>query len=244
MSAVACHDDGVTPDETPDTPVVADDSPREACGVVGIYAPGQAVSHMLYLALYALQHRGQESAGMAVSNGDTLTVVKDMGLVSNVFDDRTLAALDGHLGIGQTRYSTTGSSSWSASQPVYRTLGSTEFALGHNGNLVNTAHLAEQAGMLPGTVDSDSDVIAELVAHELQRVIADDRSDERHLERAVAGVVPRLDGAFSLVFADDAHVVGVRDPNGFRPLCLGRLDNGWVLASESPALDTVSMPIY
>jgi amidophosphoribosyltransferase len=220
-------------------PAVVDDRPREACGVVGIYAPGQAVSHLLYLALYALQHRGQESAGMAVSDGDTLTVVKDMGLVSNVFDDRTLAALQGHLGIGQTRYSTTGSSSWSASQPVYRSLGSTEFALGHNGNLTNTTALSEQAGILPGTVDSDSDVIAELVAGEMRGMVGHDRSDERHLERAVATVVPHLAGAFSLVFADDGHVVGLRDPNGFRPLCLGRLDNGWVLASETPALDIV-----
>ncbi len=222
-----------------DDMAVTDDGPHEACGVVGIYAPGQAVSHMLYLALYALQHRGQESAGMAVSDGDTLTVVKDMGLVSNVFDDRTLAALQGHLGIGQNRYSTTGSSSWSASQPVYRSLGSTEFALGHNGNLTNTASLTEEAGLLPGTVDSDSDVIAELVAGELRSIVHGDRSDERHLERAITNVAPRLLGAFSLVFADDGHVVGLRDPSGFRPLCLGRLDNGWVLASETPALDTV-----
>lgn len=240
MTAGPWQDDGVTPaDADEPSSEIIDDSPREACGVVGIYAPGQAVSHMLYLALYALQHRGQESAGMAVSDGETLTVVKDMGLVSNVFDERTLAALAGHLGIGQNRYSTTGSSCWSASQPVYRTLGSTEFALGHNGNLVNTAALASEAGMLAGTVDSDSDVVAELVADELRTIVADDRSDERHLERAVARVVPRLEGAFSLVFADDAHVVAVRDPLGFRPLCLGRLDNGWTVASESPALDTV-----
>ncbi|MDH3753657.1 MAG: amidophosphoribosyltransferase [Acidimicrobiia bacterium] len=220
-------------------PVVVDDSPREACGVVGIYAPGQAVSHLLYLALYALQHRGQESAGMAVSDGETLTIVKDMGLVATVFDDRMLAALAGHLGIGQTRYSTTGSSSWKNSQPVYRTIGNVEFALGHNGNLVNTVALADEAGFLPGTVESDSDVMAELVAVDLARVGAEARSDERHLERAVARVVPSFEGAFSVVFADEGHVIGVRDPNGFRPLCLGRLDNGWVLASESPALDTV-----
>ena len=229
----------MTPEIADLAAAVIDDSPREACGVVGIYAPGQAVSHMLYLTLYALQHRGQESAGMAVSNGETLTVVKDMGLVSNVFDDRTLVALDGHLGIGQTRYSTTGSSCWSASQPVYRTVGSAEFAMGHNGNLVNTAQLAERAGMLEGTVDCDSDIIAELVANEVIAVIADDRSDERHLERSIERVVPRLEGAFSLVFADDAHVVAVRDRHGFRPLSLGRLDHGWVVASETPALDTV-----
>ena len=163
---------------------------------------------------------------MAVSDGETLTVVRDMGLVSNVFDDRTLAALPGHLGIGQARYSTTGSSSWQNAQPVYRGVGATEFALGHNGNLVNTAELAAEAGVLPGTVGSDSDVVAELVAEELRAIDSADRNDERHLERALAEVLPRLRGAFSFVVADEAHVIGVRDPSGFRPLCLGRLDAG------------------
>ncbi len=120
--------------------------PREACGVFGVYAPGQPVAHLAYLGIYALQHRGQESAGIATSDGDHVTVVKDMGLVSNVFDDRTLAALDGMLAIGHTRYSTTGSSMWKNSQPVYRDVEGTQFALGHNGNLVNTAVLAEEAG--------------------------------------------------------------------------------------------------
>ncbi len=221
-----------------DGPVV-DDSPREACGVVGVYAPGQPVSHLLYLALYALQHRGQESAGMAVSDGHTLTVVRDMGLVATVFDDRTLAALSGHLGIGQNRYSTTGSSSWQNAQPVYRGVGTSEFALGHNGNLVNTAELASEVGVLAGTVGSDSDVVAELIAQELRSFNTADRSDERHLERALSRVLPRLRGAFSFVLADEGHVIGVRDPSGFRPLCLGRLDTGWVLASESPALDVL-----
>jgi amidophosphoribosyltransferase len=115
-----------------------DDTPKEACGVFGVYGPGQPVAHQIYLGLYALQHRGQEAAGMAVSDGETITVVKDMGLVSNAFDDRTLAALDGHLGIGHTRYSTTGSSTWRNAQPVYRDVGEHGFALGHNGNLVNT----------------------------------------------------------------------------------------------------------
>ena len=103
----------------PDETGFDDDSPREACGVVGIYAPGQPIAHLSYLSLYALQHRGQESAGIATSDGERITVVKDMGLVSNVFNDRILAGLDGHLGIGQTRYSTTGSSSWRNAQPVY-----------------------------------------------------------------------------------------------------------------------------
>ncbi|QXC63555.1 amidophosphoribosyltransferase [Aquihabitans sp. G128] len=222
-----------------------DDSPKEACGVFGVYAPGQPVAHLTYLGLYALQHRGQESAGMAVSDGTDVTVVKDMGLVSHVFDERTLAPLTGHLAIGHTRYSTTGSSTWRNAQPVYRGVGETQFALGHNGNLVNTAELAEEAGMLPGTVASDSDLVAELVAHELERADQHDEVDPdaavgASLDAAVAKVLPRLQGAFSLTIMDEHRVIGVRDPNGFRPLCLGRLDDGgWVLASESPALDVV-----
>ena len=225
-----------------------DDSPKDACGVFGVYAPGQPVAHLTYLGLYALQHRGQESAGMAVSDGTDVTVVKDMGLVSHVFDERTLAPLTGFLAIGHTRYSTTGSSTWRNAQPVYRGVGETQFALGHNGNLVNTAELAEEAGMLPGTVASDSDLVAELVAAELEladlaRARGEQEADETRgasLDAAVAKVLPRLQGAFSLVFMDEHRVIGVRDPNGFRPLCLGRLDDGgWVLASESPALDVV-----
>src|SRR5207253_6360594 len=131
--------------------------PKDACGVFGVYAPGQPVAHLSYLGLYSLQHRGQESAGMAVSDGETITVVKDMGLVTNVFDERTVAALEGHLAIGHTRYSTTGSSTWRNAQPVYRSVGAAGFALGHNGNLTNTAALAERAGMLPGVIASDSD---------------------------------------------------------------------------------------
>lgn len=226
-------------DEERDEPGAAfDDEVGEACGVVGVYAPGRPVSHLIYLGLYALQHRGQESAGIAVSDGDSLTVVKDMGLVSTVFDDRALSALPGHLGIGHTRYSTTGSSSWRNAQPVYRGVAARQFALGHNGNLTNTAALAEEMGMLAGTVTSDSDLVAELLAREITAAHAD-RGDGRELEHAMLAVLGRLEGAFSLVVADEARVIGVRDPNGFRPLCLGRLDNGWVLASESPALDIV-----
>ncbi len=215
-----------------------DDTPREACGVFGVYAPGQPVAHLTYLGLYALQHRGQEAAGMAVSDGQTITVVKDMGLVSNAFDDRTLAALTGHLAIGHDRYSTTGSSNWRNAQPVYRDVGAHTFALGHNGNLVNTEQLVADAGMLPGAITSDSDVVAELLANELGRH-PEASSDGRALERALLEVLPTLRGAFSFVLMDEGHIVGVRDPHGFRPLCLGKLDNGWVLASESPALDVV-----
>ena len=192
-----------------------DDTPKEACGVFGVYAPGQPVAHLTYLGLYALQHRGQESAGMAVSNGETLMVQKDMGLVAHVFDDIKLASLRGHLAIGHTRYSTTGSSTWRNAQPVFRATAEAEFALGHNGNLVNTEALADE--MAAGGP----------------------RSDERELEHALVKVLPRLEGAFSFVLMDEGHVIGVRDPNGFRPLCLGKLDHGWVLASETPALDVV-----
>ena len=210
--------------------------PREACGVFGVYAPGLPVAHLTYLGLYALQHRGQESAGIATSNGDHLTVVKDMGLVSNVFDDRKLAALDGELAIGHTRYSTTGSSMWKNSQPVFRDVVHTQFALGHNGNLVNTSDLVEEVGILPGTVTSDTDAMAEWVAQACER-IGPDHADV--LERALLEVLPRFEGAFSLVLMDRHSVIGARDPHGFRPLCLGKLDSGWVLASESPALDIV-----
>jgi amidophosphoribosyltransferase len=210
--------------------------PRDACGVIGMYAPGQSVSNSTYLGLYALQHRGQESAGIAVSDGETITVVKDMGLVTQVFDERRLAPLDGHLAIGHVRYSTTGSSTWRNAQPVYRSVGDVGFALGHNGNLTNTEELAGELGMLPGVLTSDSELIGELLAREYGDEL---RSDGRDLEHALQLVLPRLAGAFSLVLMDEAHVFGVRDRHGFRPLVLGRTEGGWVIASETAALDIV-----
>ncbi|MDP1793067.1 MAG: amidophosphoribosyltransferase [Acidimicrobiales bacterium] len=212
------------------------ESLREACGVFGVYAPGRSVSHLIYDGLFALQHRGQESAGMAVSDGRRVEVTKDMGLVSHVFNEFSLAALQGHLGIGHTRYSTTGSSEWHNAQPVYRTVGEGGFALGHNGNLTNTVSLVESSGMLAGTVSSDSDLIGELVARAFP---IEESADGRDLERALVQVLPSLEGAFSLAVMDASRVIGVRDPNGFRPLCLGKLESGWVIASESPALDIV-----
>ncbi len=209
--------------------------PREACGVFGVYAPGQPVAHLTYDGLYALQHRGQESAGMAVADGTDIVVIKDMGLVANVFNEYKLASLQGHVAAGHTRYSTSGTSTWHNAQPVYRSLDATGFALGHNGNLTNTGQLAAEAGMLPGVVGSDSDLIAELLAHYLEA------RPQADLVDALNGVLPTLEGAFSLVLVDHDRLIGVRDPNGFRPLCLGRLaaNAGWVLASESPALDVV-----
>ena len=207
------------------------------CGIFGVYAPGRMVAHLTYLGLYALQHRGQESAGMAVSDFEQVTVLKEMGLVSNVFDDRALTSLPGDIAVGQTRYSTTGHSQWRNAQPIYRGVGDLQFALGHNGNLVNTEELANEAGMLPGTVASDSDLVGELVARELYDVGA---QSENPLLAAMERVLPRLRGAFCFSVMDQRQIIGVRDPNGFRPLSLGRLDDGgWVLASENPAFDVV-----
>ncbi len=246
---------------------------REACGVFGVYAPGRGVAQLTFDGLYALQHRGQESAGMAVGDGEAITVVKDMGLVTTVFDERTVSCLPGHLAIGHTRYSTTGASTWRNAQPVYRSVGGAGFALGHNGNLTNTAELAERAGMLPGVVASDSDLVAELIAASSAFAETGERAPgggnghaNGHangtgshapgtpdaLERALGEVLPLLQGAFSFVMLDAGRLMGVRDPSGLRPLCLGRLDpperagddaaaavGGWVLASETPALDIV-----
>ncbi len=210
--------------------------PKDACGVFGVYAPGRAVAHMSYLGLYALQHRGQESAGIAVSDGETITVVKDMGLVTQVFDEKRLAPLEGHLTIGHVRYSTTGSSTWRNAQPVYRSVADAGFALGHNGNLTNTEELSATLGMLPGVLTSDSELIGELLVNEYGE---ESRSDGRDLEHALERVLPRLAGAFSLVLMDEAHLFGVRDAHGFRPLVLGKTEGGWVLASETAALDLV-----
>jgi amidophosphoribosyltransferase len=209
---------------------------KEACGVVGIVAPGRNVAHLCYDALFALQHRGQESAGMATFQNQQITVVKDNGLVSHVFAESTLRALAGSLVIGHTRYSTSGSANWTAAQPVYRSSGASGFALAHNGNLTNTTALAESVGVLFTSMLSDSDLVAELLAREVDTGAT--------LREALALVLNRVEGAFSMVILEANEVHAVRDPYGFRPLCLGRLGTddateGWVVASESPALDAV-----
>jgi amidophosphoribosyltransferase len=206
------------------------DHPREACGVFGVWAPGEQVANLVFYGLYALQHRGQESAGMAVGDGRTLLVYKDMGLVSRVFDERTLATLQGHLAIGHTRYSTTGGSRWENAQPTFKTNAiGRGLALAHNGNLTNTAELASGLER-HGEATTDSDVVAELLAAEA----------DLSLEEAIARTLPRLAGAYSLVVMDEHTVYGARDPHGFRPLCIGQLPGGgWVIASETAALDIV-----
>lgn len=210
------------------------ETPGEECGVFGVYAPGQDAAHLISFGLFALQHRGQESAGIAVSNGQTTTVFRDMGLVSQVFDEKTLAGLPGHLGIGHTRYSTSGSTVWENAQPAYRQVNQTGIALGHNGNLTNTRTLSAQIGDHSSTTDSL------LMLDTIASKIDDGRSDGRELERAAAAALPMFEGAFSIVMMDQGHLIGARDPHGYRPLCLGALpEGGWVLASETAALDIV-----
>src|SRR6202161_4521891 len=161
---------------------------KEACGVVGIVAPGRDASYLWYDALYALQHRGQESAGMATFQNEQITVVKDNGLVSHVFADSTLRALGGSLGIGHTRYSTSGSANWTAAQPVFRSAGASGFALAHNGNLTNTNELAASIGMEFTSLLSDSDLVAEMLALEM--------NEGASLDAALKTVLAQVQGAY------------------------------------------------
>jgi len=213
--------------------VPEESQPREECGVFGVWAPGEDVAKLTYYGLYALQHRGQEAAGIAVSDGSALVVYKDLGLVAQVFDEPTLDSLRGHIAIGHCRYSTTGSSTWENAQPTFRTTRTgTGIALGHNGNLVNTADLADRAaklGVADASVTTDSDLITGLLTG----------YPDLSVEAAAVKVLPTLRGAFSLVFMDEHTLYAARDGYGVRPLVLGRLDRGWVVASETAALDIV-----
>jgi len=223
-----------------------DPPPREACGVFGVWAPGEDVAKLAYYGLYALQHRGQESAGIAVSDGSRIMVHKEMGLVAQVFDEPALTALRGHIAVGHCRYSTIGASVWANAQPTFRSTPTTSLALGHNGNLINTRELAAllgQAGQgssgIPAT--SDTDVLTALfVSDRVQHSATGDPSlAPSGVEAAAAVVLPLAKGAYSLVFMDEQTLYAARDPHGFRPLVLGRLKGGWVVASETAALDIV-----
>ncbi len=215
---------GLVAERPADTPLKI----GEACGVFGAYAPDEEAARLTYFGLFALQHRGQESAGIATSDGDAITVYKDLGLVAQVFDEGKLASLTGHIAIGHTRYSTTGSSVWANSQPTYRDLGDASIALSHNGNLTNIATLADRYG--EQSASTDSELMTQAIAEAISRF--------GNLPDAVASAAPDFEGAFTLTMMDRNTLVGLRDPMGFRPLCLGKLgDRGWVLASESAALD-------
>ena len=209
---------------------ILSDGPREECGVFGVYAPGHDVARLAYFGLYALQHRGQESAGIATCEGGHITTLRDSGLVSQVFDEEKLRALEGDMAIGHVRYSTTGSSAWENAQPVYRS-DKRQLALAHNGNLINAVEL--HAELLDEGVSfrstSDSEIIAALLStHE-----SDDVKD------AVLDVMPRLQGAFSTVVMTTEKLVAFRDGAGLRPLSLGRIGDRWCVASESCAFDII-----
>ena len=198
------------------------------CGVFGIHAPGRDVARLTYFGLFALQHRGQESAGIAVSDEGRVTALRDMGLVTQVFSEQKLRGLTGQIAVGHARYSTTGSTHWANAQPIIQQGPARTVALGHNGNLTNTselrASLLAEGARLRST--SDTEVIAALIAR-----------DERPLEEAVAGAMGLIEGAFSAVLLADGKLVGFRDPHGIRPLALGRLEDDWLLASETCAFD-------
>jgi amidophosphoribosyltransferase len=215
-----------------------DRPPRDACGVFGVWAPGEDVAKLAYYGLHALQHRGQESAGIAVSDGRRIVVHKEMGLVAQVFDEPSLTALRGDIAVAHCRYSTTGASVWANAQPTFRSTPTVSIALGHNGNLTNTRELAAMLtpdngfGMPQAT--SDTDILTELFVR--------GPAGAGGVEEAAARVLPLAKGAYSLVFMDENTLYAARDPQGFRPLVLGRLaagTSGWVVASETAALDIV-----
>jgi amidophosphoribosyltransferase len=208
------------------------ESLHEACGVFGIYAPGEDVARLTFFGLYALQHRGQESAGIATGDGLSLHLYRDMGLVSQVFTEETLEDLRGHIAVGHTRYSTTGASRIENAQPIVVESDIGPLAVAHNGNLVNATEVLdelERRGEPLRSATTDSELIALLAASTAGTTWPD----------RIRGIAPVLQGAFSLVMATPTQLIGLRDPLGVRPLVLGRLESGWVLASETCALDTI-----
>lgn len=219
-----------------------DDIPHDHCGVFGVFAPGEAAAKLAYFGLFALQHRGQESAGIAASDGRRIVVYKDMGLVSQVFSEANLATLPGPLAVGHNRYSTAGASVWGNAQPTFAaTREGGGLALAHNGNLTNADELAAIAArMRPvgpsrrGTdhgATSDTDVLTALLC-----------GAEEPIDLAAKHMLPLVEGAFSLAFMTETRLFAARDRHGLRPLCIGQFNNGragWVVASESAALDTV-----
>ncbi len=206
------------------------DKLHEECGVFGIYSHKEDVPLNIYWGLYALQHRGQESCGIAVSDGTEMQIKMGMGLVPDVFKNG-VGGLQGHIGMGHVRYSTTGASLAYNIQPLKVFYDGGNLALAHNGNLVNAAELRmklmRDGAFFKTTVDSE--VVLSLIA----------RSKQKHLSARVAEAVNKIKGAYAFLIMDDHELIAVRDPYGFRPLCLGRLDHGWVVASESCALDLV-----
>jgi len=204
---------------------------HESCGIFGVYAPGVDVARLAFFALYALQHRGQESAGIATTDGKNICLHTSMGLVAQAFNEDVLSQLAGHIAIGHNRYSTTGSSRSSNAQPILVNAGSVSVALGHNGNIINAKYLRDELSELgySFSTTTDSEVIANLISS----------SKGRTFVEKIRYAMRRLQGAYSLVIMAKDRLIGVRDPMGVRPLCLGTIDGGWVIASESCAFDHI-----
>ena len=208
-----------------------DDYPREACGIVGIYSEGEDVARHAFFGLYALQHRGQESAGIASSTGDGINLKVSMGLVGQAFQEDDIAQLPGHIAIGHTRYSTTGGSVIDNAQPICSVSAAVNLALAHNGNVINAVELKDELALWGCEFHGSND--SEIIAHLLANAPALDWTER------IAYCMRRLKGAYSLTVMTPTELVGIRDPLGVRPLCIGRLSNGWVLASESCAFDHI-----
>lgn len=235
--------------------LLPEDQPiQDECGVFGVWAPGEEVSRFTYFGLFALQHRGQQSAGIAVSDGNAIRIYKDMGLVSQVFDDQALTGLKGHLAVGHVRYATTGADIWENSQPALGPTPTGSIALAHNGNLTNTMELRAKAKEVSERAISpestDTMVLTALLGaygtakekaqrDESEETVSVPKTARGSLIEAAMNVLPTITGAFSLCFMDERTLYGARDAHGIRPLVLGRLERGWVMASETAALDIV-----
>ena len=204
---------------------------KEACGVVGVYARGEDAARAAFFGIYALQHRGQESAGIAASDGRMIRAHTEMGLVGQAFQEYDLSRLPGYISVGHTRYSTTGSSNISNAQPIISKGTSVEIALGHNGNVINAVELREELYDWGLSFESSAD--SEIIAHLISNAPADNWADR------ASYTMRRLQGAYSLVMMTKDQLVGMRDPLGVRPLCVGKLGSGWVIASETCALDHI-----
>ena len=209
---------------------------KEACGVVGVFSPGQQASRAAFFGIHALQHRGQESAGIAASSGTNIQVKTQMGLVTQVFQEKDLSDLDGYIALGHTRYSTTGSSHIDNAQPFLSKSDSVEIALGHNGNLINALELRNE--LLDLGVNFQSSADSEIIAHLISHAPASSWAER------ISYAMRKLNGAYSLGIMTNEEIIGVRDPLGVRPLCIGTLDDGWVIASESCALDHLGAEFY
>jgi amidophosphoribosyltransferase len=204
---------------------------KEACGIFGIYAPGEDISRLIYFGLYALQHRGQESAGISVSSGRDIILYKDMGLVNQVFDEKILGILKGEIGIGHVRYSTTGSSVPRNAQPLLVEGKKHKIALAHNGNLINSEELRKK--LLQNEVNLVSTTDSEIIAY----YIANSSQDK--IEDAILESLPKFKGAYSILILTCKELIAIRDPYGIRPLSIGKLNSFYVFASETCALNTV-----